>query len=109
MQYPKNLVIGHLNINHPRNKIVELREYLSLEYFVVSETKLGSSFPSAQVHIDQYEVRVRRDRENNEGLIIELARKGFICEQMKKLEPKSCEAIFTCFTILKKIWICLNL
>ena len=30
---------------------------ISLDYFVVNETKLDSSFPSAQFNIDGYEVR----------------------------------------------------
>ena len=58
LQYPKNTVIGCSNINSLTNKIVDLREIMSsisLDYFVVSETKLGSSFPSAQSHINEYE------------------------------------------------------
>ena len=51
LQYPKNQAIGYLNINSLRKKIVDLGEIMSsisLDYFVVSETKLDSSFPSAQ-------------------------------------------------------------
>ena len=62
LQYPKNPAIGYLSINSLRNKIVDLREIMSdisLDYFVVSETKLDSSFPSAQFHINGYEVRAR--------------------------------------------------
>ena len=50
MQYPKNPVVGYLDINSLRNKIVDLREIMSaisLDYFVVNETKLDSSFPFA--------------------------------------------------------------
>ena len=35
---------------------------ISLDYFVVSETKLDSSFPSAESHINGYKVRARRDK-----------------------------------------------
>ena len=35
---------------------------LQLDYFVISETNLDSSFPSAQFHIEDYEIRNRRDR-----------------------------------------------
>ena len=55
LKYPKNPVIGHLNINSLRNEIVDLRETMSgisLDYFVVNETKLDSSFPSAQFNIN---------------------------------------------------------
>ena len=81
LQYPKNPAIGYLNINSLRNKIVDLREIMSdisLDYFVVSETKLDSSFPSAQFHINGYEVRARRDRDKSGGGLIEFVRKGFI-------------------------------
>ena len=40
---------------------------ISLDYFVVSETKLDSSFPSAQFSINGYKVRARRDRDKNGG------------------------------------------
>ena len=81
LQYPKNPAIGYLSINSLRNKIVDLREIMSdisLDYFVVSETKLDSSFPSAQFHINGYEVRARRDRDKSGGGLIEFVRKGFI-------------------------------
>ena len=39
---------------------------LQLDYFVISETKLGSSFPSVQFHIGDYKIR---DRDKNGGWI----------------------------------------
>ena len=65
LKYPRNPLIGYLNINSLRNKIIDVRELigrLQLDYFVISETKLGSSFPSAQFHIVDYEIRNRSDR-----------------------------------------------
>ena len=44
----ENPIIGYLNINNLRNKIIDLREvlkHISLDYFVLSETKLDNSFP----------------------------------------------------------------
>ena len=38
---------------------------LQLDYFVISEFKLGSSFPSAQFHIGDYEIRHHSDRNKN--------------------------------------------
>ena len=46
----ENPMIGYLNLNSLRNKIIDLREvlkHISLDYFVVSETKLDNSFPCA--------------------------------------------------------------
>ena len=54
LKYLNNPLIGHLNINSLRNKIVDLREIileLSLYYLVLSETKIDQSFPTAQFYI----------------------------------------------------------
>ena len=51
---------------------------LQLDYFVQSETKLDHSFPSAQFYIENFEIRNRRDRDDNGGGLIEFVRKGFI-------------------------------
>ena len=56
----ENPLLGYLNINSLRNKIIDLREiihYLNLDYFVLSETKIVSSFPSAQFAINNYEIK----------------------------------------------------
>ena len=38
---------------------------ISLDYFLVSETRLDISFPSAQFHINGYKVRAPRERERD--------------------------------------------
>ena len=81
---------------------------ISLEYIVVSETKLDSSFSSAQFHINGYEVRARRDRDKSGGGLIEFVRKGFICKRLKNLELKFSEVICSEFTISNKKWICFS-
>ena len=45
---------------------------------MIRETKLGSSFASAQFHIGDYETRNRRDRSKSEGGLIEFVKKGLI-------------------------------
>ena len=70
----RNLLIGYLNINSLRNKIIDLREiisYLQLDYFVLSETKINDSFPSAQLDMSGYEIKARKDRAGMGGGIIE--------------------------------------
>ena len=50
LNYVNNPLIGNLNINSSRNKIVDLKEIilkLSLDYLVLSETKINQSFPTA--------------------------------------------------------------
>ena len=66
LKYPRNLLFGYLNIKSLRNKIIDLREitsYLQLVHFVLSETKMNDSFPSAQFDVSGYEIRTRRDRD----------------------------------------------
>ena len=61
----KNPMIGYLNINSLRNKLKDLKvilKYLSLDYFILSETKLDESFLNAQFTLDGYEIRARRDK-----------------------------------------------
>ena len=51
LKHNKNLMTGYLNINSLRKKLKDLRvilNYLSLDCFVVSETKLDESFQNAQ-------------------------------------------------------------
>ena len=46
LKCPRNPLIGYLNINSLRNKIIDVREMIGrqqLDYFVISETKLDSS------------------------------------------------------------------
>ena len=79
-----------------------------MDYFVVSKTRLDSSFPSAQFHTSGYEVRAQRERDKNGGGLIKFVRKGFICKRLKKLQPKSSEVICSEFTISNKKWICFS-
>ena len=105
LNYPRNPLIGYLKINSIRNKILDIREVfgkLQLDYFVLSETKIDESFPSAQLNINDYEIQNRRNRDKNGGGIIKFVRKGFITKRMKEYETKLSETICTEFTFSKK-------
>ena len=68
---PKNPVIADLNLNSVKNKINDLRiliQNIPLDYFVLSETKLDKSFPTAQFDIPGYEIRARKDRNKYGGV-----------------------------------------
>ena len=108
---PRNPLIGYLNINSLRNKIVDAREVfgkLHLDYFVLSQTKLDNSFPSAQFSIENFEITYRRGRDNNGCGLIEFVRKGIITKKIKEYETKVSENIASEFTISKKKWFCLS-
>ena len=40
---------------------------LSLDYLILSETKIDESFPTAQFNAESYEIRVGRDRNKYGG------------------------------------------
>ena len=108
LKHNKNPMIGYLNINSLRNKLKDLKvmlKYLSLDYFILSETKLDESFPNAQLTLDGYKIRARRDRNKFGGGLIEYVRKGLLCKRTNKYEPKSNEC--TCSEIIfsKKKWV----
>ena len=96
LKYCANPLIGYLNINSLRNKIIDVWEVigkLSFDYFVISGTKLDESFPSAQFNISDYEIRNWRDRDTNDGGLIEFVRKGFITKRLKDYKTQICETI----------------
>ena len=51
----KNLIIGHLNINSVRNKIEMIAEIIKdFDIFLITETKLNSTFLYAQFKITDF-------------------------------------------------------
>ena len=52
------VIIGYLNINSLRNKIIDLREIMSkapLDIVCADEIKLDESFPNFQFHMENYQ------------------------------------------------------
>ena len=64
----KNLFLGHININSLRNKFDSLLQIVNnnIDILLISETKIDSSFPTAQFNITGY-TTYRRDRNQNGG------------------------------------------
>ena len=107
-EYSKDLWCGYLNINRLRNKIHDLRLIIHdvpLDYFVISETKLDDSFLNAQLTINNYEIRARRDRDKHEGGLTEFVRNGLICKRLRKCESLNIEVISSEVTISNKNWV----
>ena len=63
-QNPNRILIAHLNINSLRNKFEILKETITnkVDILLISETKLDSSFPLNQFHIDGFTTPYRLDR-----------------------------------------------
>ena len=70
LKNPNRLIIAQLNINSLRNKFDSLVRMLhnNLDILLISETKIDSSFPTAQFQIEGY-TTYRLDRNaNGEGI-----------------------------------------
>ena len=65
---PKNIFLGHLNINSIKNKFEPVWELIkdTFDIFLLSESKLEPSFPDDQFSIPDYRI-VRKDRDRNGG------------------------------------------
>ena len=69
---PKNMIIGHINVNSIRNKFDPIHSILQnglCDIFALSETKLDESFPTAPFHITNF-VLHRKDRNAHGGGVI---------------------------------------
>ena len=73
-------MIGYPNIHHFENKVINFREIChqaSIDIICVDETKLESSYPDSQFHIDGYQFPpFRRDRNKYGGGKIVYVREG---------------------------------
>ena len=71
LKNPNRLLIAQLKINSLRNKFDSLVQMLhnNLDILLISETKVDSSFPTAQFQIEGY-TTYRLDRNANEGGIL---------------------------------------
>ena len=105
-----NPKIGYININHLRNKIVELRpiiQDIDFTFLAVAETKINCSFHSTQFQIDGYYCpsEFRRDRTyNNGGGMLLYIKKGTPCKRLNKFEHEDIETIVVELNIDSKKW-----
>ena len=109
IKFHNNPLLGYLNINSLRNKVTDFFKDLSLDYFVVSETKLDESFPTAQFTLEGYEIRSRKDRDKYGGALIEFVKDGFICKTIPEYISDKIECICSEFTISKNKGICFSI
>ena len=64
LKNPKNVIIGHLNVNAVMNKFPAVEELIKgkIDVGLISETKIDESFPNQQFKINGYNT-IRRDRD----------------------------------------------
>ena len=109
-KFRNNPIISYLNINHLRNKIVDLRPIMKdLEPTVlaIAETKLNDSYPSSQFRVDGYYCpsEYRKDRTYNDGGgVLVYIKQGIPAKRLKSFEPLGIESIYLEITLGKQKW-----
>ena len=99
-------MIGYLNINSLKEKIICLRDIIStskLDILCIDETKLDTSFPGSQFKIDGYQFPLfRKDRNSKGGGNIVYVREGIVAKRLSHCESPSLESICLELTISKR-------
>ena len=104
LKNPNRLIIAQLNINSLRNKFDSLVRMLhnNLDILLISETKIDSSFPTAQFQIEGY-TTYRLDRNANGGGILLYIREDIPSTLLNF--DMSIESFFIEINIRKKKWL----
>ena len=79
-KHPKNVFLGHVNVNSLRNKFESLNELIK-DIFLWIESKLDSSFSDSQFLVPGYRI-VKEGQNKNGGVLKSLKRNNY----QKKLE-----------------------
>ena len=104
----RNLLIGFLNINSLRNKIIDLRviaEKCLPDILLIEETKLNSDFKTELFLINNYKSPIRLDRSEFGGGLMQYSRNGIICNRVPSFEVPSLELLCSELVVAKKKWI----
>ena len=79
----KSIIVGHFNINSVRNKFILTESIVkAFDLFLISESKLDSTFPMNQFHIFDFKV-FRRDRNRFGGGLILYINENIPCRSLK--------------------------
>ena len=99
------LIFAQLNINSLRNKFESLQHMINknIDVLLISETKIDSSFPSAQFHLEGYATPYRLDRNANGGGILLYIREDIPSKLLNT--DLSIEGFFVEIRLRKKKWL----
>ena len=103
-KHSNRLVIAQLNINSLRNKFASLSTMIKdcVDLLLISETKIDSSFPTTQFHIDGCTIH-RHDRDENGGGSLLYVRED-VPSTLLKTDSKI-EAFYVELNIRTKKWL----
>ena len=99
------LIFAQLNINSLRNKSESLQHIINknIDVLLISETKIDSSFPSVQFHLESYATPYRLDRNANGGGILLYIREDIPSKLLNT--DLSIEGFFVEIRLRKKKWL----
>ena len=102
------VTIAQINVNSIRNKLDFLCEMIrgNIDILQITETKIDSSFPSAQFQIDGYTTPYRLDRDSNGGGILVYVREDIPSKVLENTGFGSeIEAMLVEITVRKVKWL----
>ena len=107
-QNPNHILIAHLYNNSLKNKFKILKETIrnKVDILLISETKLHSSFPLNQFHIDGFTTPYRLDRNQNGGGIMLYIREDIPSKSVTEIKlDNEIENIFIEINLRSKKWL----
>ena len=110
LTYPKDLIIGHLNINSVRNKFSSLQQTVlsKTDIFLLSETKIDDSSPNSQFLTEDLKIYRKYRTKTGGGLLLYVNGNlpGQIINSYKFKENS--ERILFEFSVSNKKWLLLG-
>ena len=109
--HPKNIVLGHLNINSIRNKF-ECLKYIvgkNIDILLISETKLDESFPESQFIMDGFQLPFTEHRNDKGGGLILYINEDIPCRRIPVNFVPKIEAIVLEINLKKRKWLLLGI
>ena len=103
---PDKLILGHVNINSIRNKFDSLIYMLdkNIDTFLISETKLDDSFPSAQFKIEGFITPYRYDRNDKGGGFLLYIREDIPSRLLKSKSQCNVKSLSVEINLKKRKW-----
>ena len=102
LQNPKHVIIGHLNVNGIRNKIIVVEELMryKVDVCLFSETKLDETFSNQQLMIHGYRMYCGDRNEHGGGRVLCYVNENIPCKMVSAEGiPNDCETILNEFSI----------
>ena len=107
LKYPRNIVLSYININSARNKLDNLSMMIrdNIDILVIAETKIDSSFPSSQFHIEGCKTPYRLDISERSGGILVYVKDSLITKELKVAMPHDIQAVLFELNLRKQKWL----